>query len=105
LALVFVSNYGYGPAAAFVPGTYTHNAGNGGLWVTPVQPMQQTPVYLEGLWYPIVIAAVSFVVGMVYIKIKIKRSRIKHSYESDKRLLGLVWIALAVATAIIALTF
>jgi hypothetical protein len=32
---------------------------------------------LEGLWYPIVIAAVSFVVGMVYIKIKIKRSRIK----------------------------
>jgi hypothetical protein len=33
------------------------------------------PVYLEGLWYPIVIAAVSFVVGMVYIKIKIKRSQ------------------------------
>jgi hypothetical protein len=26
------------------------------------------PEYLEGLWYPIVIAAVSFVVGMVYIK-------------------------------------
>jgi hypothetical protein len=25
-------------------------------------------VLLEGLWYPIVIAAVSFVVGMVYIK-------------------------------------
>jgi hypothetical protein len=35
--------------------------------------------YLEGLWYPIVIAAVSFVVGMVYIKIKIKRSRIKNT--------------------------
>jgi hypothetical protein len=29
--------------------------------------------YLEGLWYPIVIAAVSFVVGMVYI-IKIKNA-------------------------------
>jgi tryptophan-rich sensory protein len=56
--------------------------------------------YLEGLWYPIVIAAVSFVVGMVYIKIKIKTlTNKKHSYESDKRLLGLVWIALAVATA------
>jgi hypothetical protein len=26
------------------------------------------PEYPEGLWYPIVIAAVSFVVGMVYIK-------------------------------------
>jgi hypothetical protein len=32
------------------------------------------PEYLEGLWYPIVIAAVSFVVGMVYIKIKIKNA-------------------------------
>jgi hypothetical protein len=39
-----------------------------------------------GLWYPIVIAAVSFVVGMVYIKIKIKTlTNKKHSYESDKK--------------------
>ena len=30
--------------------------------------------YLEGLWYPIVIAAVSFVVGMVYIKNKDKNA-------------------------------
>jgi hypothetical protein len=26
--------------------------------------------YLEGLWYPIIIASVCFVVGMVYIKNK-----------------------------------
>jgi len=32
--------------------------------------------YLEGLWYPIVIAAVSFVIGMVYIKNKDKNAHI-----------------------------
>jgi hypothetical protein len=32
--------------------------------------------YLEGLWYPIIIASVCFVVGMVYIKNKDE----KHSH-------------------------
>ncbi|RTZ07757.1 MFS transporter [Flavobacterium bomense] len=32
--------------------------------------------YLEGLWYPIVIAAISFVIGMVYIKNKDKNAHI-----------------------------
>jgi hypothetical protein len=42
-----------------------------------MQRLRPSGFYLEGLWYPIVIAAVSFVVGMVYIKIK--RSRIKNT--------------------------
>jgi hypothetical protein len=32
--------------------------------------------YLEGLWYPIIIASVCFVVGMVYIKNKEKNTHI-----------------------------
>jgi hypothetical protein len=32
------------------------------------------PEFYLRIWYPIVIAAVSFVVGMVYIKIKIKNA-------------------------------
>jgi hypothetical protein len=32
--------------------------------------------YLEGLWYPIIIASVCFVVGMVYIKTKMKKTLI-----------------------------
>ena len=30
----------------------------------------------EGLWYPIIIAAVSFVIGMVYIKNKDKNTHV-----------------------------
>jgi hypothetical protein len=63
-----------------------YHVGNGILEVTSCyfnlfctrQCKGPSGVYL-GLWYPIVIAAVSFVVGMVYIKIKIKRSRIKNT--------------------------
>jgi uncharacterized membrane protein len=65
-----------------------------------MQRLRPSGFYLEGLWYPIVIAAVSFVVGMVYIKIKIKTLTNKNTAMNQiKRLLGLVWIALAVATA------
>ncbi len=32
--------------------------------------------YLEGLWYPIIIAAVCFVIGMVYIKNKDKNAHV-----------------------------
>jgi hypothetical protein len=32
--------------------------------------------YLEGLWYPIIIASVCFVVGMVYIKNKDENTHI-----------------------------
>jgi hypothetical protein len=32
--------------------------------------------YLEGLWYPIIIASVCFVVGMVYIKTKMQKTLI-----------------------------
>jgi hypothetical protein len=42
--------------------------------------------YLEGLWYPIIIATVCFAVGMIYIKIKIlKYSHLIKSYESIKK--------------------
>jgi hypothetical protein len=85
----------YGPIAAFlvemfpVKIRYTsmslpYHVGNGILEVTSCyfnlfcdKRLRPSGVLPEGLWYPIVIAAVSFVVGMVYIKIKIKRSRIK----------------------------
>jgi hypothetical protein len=54
--------------------------------VTNAKDLGHPEFYLEGLWYPIVIAAVSFVVGMVYIKIKIKTlTNKKHSYESNKK--------------------
>jgi hypothetical protein len=39
-------------------------------FVTNAKDLGHPEFYLEGLLYPIVIAAVSFVVGMVYIKIK-----------------------------------
>jgi hypothetical protein len=44
------------------------------LFCDKCKRLRPSGFYLE-LWYPIVIAAVSFVVGMVYIKIKIKASR------------------------------
>ncbi|MDI5895309.1 MFS transporter [Flavobacterium algoritolerans] len=85
----------YGPIAAFlvemfpVKIRYTsmslpYHVGNGifgGLlpaistyFVTNSKDLGHPEFYLEGLWYPIVIAAVSFVVGMVYIKNKDKNA-------------------------------
>ncbi|MFV8331962.1 MFS transporter [Flavobacterium sp. GSP14] len=85
----------YGPIAAFlvemfpVKIRYTsmslpYHVGNGifgGLlpaistyFVTNAKGLGHPEFYLEGLWYPIVIAAVSFVVGMVYIKNKDKNA-------------------------------
>nr|WP_309758769.1 MFS transporter [Flavobacterium sp.] len=85
----------YGPIAAFlvemfpVKIRYTsmslpYHVGNGifgGLlpaistyFVTNAKDLGHPEFYLEGLWYPIVIAAVSFVVGMVYIKNKDKNA-------------------------------
>jgi hypothetical protein len=79
----------YGPIAAFlvemfpVKIRYTsmslpYHIGNGifgGLLpaistylVTHAKDAGQPEFYLEGLWYPIVIASVCFVIGMVYIK-------------------------------------
>ncbi|MFV8345984.1 MFS transporter [Flavobacterium sp. ZB4P13] len=87
----------YGPIAAFlvemfpVKIRYTsmslpYHVGNGifgGLlpaistyFVTNAKDLGHPEFYLEGLWYPIVIAAVSFVVGMVYIKNKDKNAHI-----------------------------
>lgn len=85
----------YGPIAAFlvemfpVKIRYTsmslpYHVGNGifgGLlpaistyFVTNAKDLGHPEYYLEGLWYPIVIAAVSFVIGMVYIKNKDKNA-------------------------------
>jgi hypothetical protein len=79
----------YGPIAAFlvemfpVKIRYTsmslpYHIGNGifgGLlpaistyFVTHAKDSRMSEFYLEGLWYPIVIASVCFVIGMVYIK-------------------------------------
>ncbi|MCL6461456.1 Predicted arabinose efflux permease, MFS family [Flavobacterium micromati] len=88
IQVIFVTMV-YGPIAAFlvemfpVKIRYTsmslpYHVGNGifgGLlpaistyFVTNAKDLGHPEFYLEGLWYPIVIAAVSFVVGMVYIK-------------------------------------
>jgi MFS family permease len=87
----------YGPIAAFlvemfpVKIRYTsmslpYHVGNGifgGLlpaistyFVTNAKDLGHPEFYLEGLWYPIVIAAVSFVIGMIYIKNKDKNAHV-----------------------------
>ena len=87
----------YGPIAAFlvemfpVKIRYTsmslpYHVGNGifgGLlpaistyFVTNAKDLGHPEFYLEGLWYPIVIAAVSFTIGMVYIKNKDKNAHV-----------------------------
>jgi MFS family permease len=87
----------YGPIAAFlvemfpVKIRYTsmslpYHVGNGifgGLlpaistyFVTTAKTAGESEFYLEGLWYPIVIASVSLVVGMVYIKNRDKNNHI-----------------------------
>jgi MFS family permease len=90
IQVIFVTMV-YGPIAAFlvemfpVKIRYTsmslpYHVGNGifgGLlpaistyFVTTAKTDGDPQFYLAGLWYPIVIAAVSFVIGMVYIKTK-----------------------------------
>ena len=87
----------YGPIAAFlvemfpVKIRYTsmslpYHVGNGifgGLlpaistyFVTHAQNSGKTDFYLDGLWYPIVIASVCFVIGMIYIDNKNKNSHL-----------------------------
>ena len=96
IQVIFVTMV-YGPIAAFlvemfpVKIRYTsmslpYHVGNGifgGLlpaistyFVTHAKDAGDAEFYLEGLWYPIVIASVSFVVGMVYIKNKDKNAHI-----------------------------
>jgi H+/Cl- antiporter ClcA len=95
IQVIFVTMV-YGPIAAFlvemfpVKIRYTsmslpYHVGNGifgGLlpaistyFVTNAKGTGPTPLnpefYLEGLWYPIVIAAICFVIGMIYIDRKI----------------------------------
>lgn len=90
IQVIFVTMV-YGPIAAFlvemfpVKIRYTsmslpYHVGNGifgGLlpaistyFVTTAKSDGDPQFYLAGLWYPIVIAAVSFVIGMVYLKTK-----------------------------------
>jgi MFS family permease len=90
IQVIFVTMV-YGPIAAFlvemfpVKIRYTsmslpYHIGNGifgGLlpaistyFVTHAKDAGQVEFYLEGLWYPIVIASICFVIGMVYIKNK-----------------------------------
>ena len=82
----------YGPIAAFlvemfpVKIRYTsmslpYHVGNGifgGLlpaistyFVTTAKDAGDPEFYLEGLWYPIIIAGISFIIGMIYIDRKI----------------------------------
>jgi len=96
IQVIFVTMV-YGPIAAFlvemfpVKIRYTsmslpYHVGNGifgGLlpaistyFVINAKEAGNPEFYLEGLWYPIVIAAVSFVVGMIYIKNKDKNTHI-----------------------------
>ena len=90
IQVIFVTMV-YGPIAAFlvemfpVKIRYTsmslpYHVGNGifgGLLpaistylVTSAKDNGDATFYLEGLWYPIIIASISFVIGMVYIKTK-----------------------------------
>jgi MFS family permease len=87
----------YGPIAAFLVEMFPakirytsmslpYHVGNGifgGLlpaistyFVTHGKDAGDAEFYLEGLWYPIVIASVCFVVGMIYIKNKDKNTHI-----------------------------
>ena len=96
IQVIFVTMV-YGPIAAFlvemfpVKIRYTsmslpYHVGNGifgGLlpaistyFVTQAKDAGNPEFYLEGLWYPIVIASVSLVVGMVYIKNRDKNNHI-----------------------------
>lgn len=91
IQVIFVT-MAYGPIAAFlvemfpVKIRYTsmslpYHVGNGifgGLLpaistylVTTSKDAGEAQFYLEGLWYPIIIAAVSFIIGMIYIDKKI----------------------------------
>jgi hypothetical protein len=78
----------YGPIAAFLVEMFAkirytsmslpYHVGNGILRITAAfyllvingKDAGDPEFYLEGLWYPIIIASVCFVVGMVYIKNK-----------------------------------
>jgi MFS family permease len=96
IQVIFVTMV-YGPIAAFlvemfpVKIRYTsmslpYHVGNGifgGLlpaistyFVTHAKDGGDPQFYLEGLWYPIVIASVSFVIGMIYIDNKNKNTHV-----------------------------
>jgi MFS family permease len=51
--------------------------------------------YLAGLWYPIIVALVCFVIGLIYLKPAVKFL----SNESLKKYLGYFWIALSLIIA------
>jgi MFS family permease len=96
IQVIFVTMV-YGPIAAFLVEMFPakirytsmslpYHVGNGifgGLlpaistyFVTHGKDAGDAEFYLEGLWYPIVIASVCFVVGMIYIKNKDKNTHI-----------------------------
>ncbi len=96
IQVIFVTMV-YGPIAAFLVEMFPakirytsmslpYHVGNGifgGLlpaistyFVTHAKDSGQADFYLEGLWYPIVIAAVCFVVGMIYIENKNKNTHV-----------------------------
>jgi MFS family permease len=90
IQVIFVTMV-YGPIAAFLVEMFPtkirytsmslpYHVGNGifgGLlpaistyFVTNAQANGDPEYYLEGLWYPIVIASICFVIGMIYLKSK-----------------------------------
>lgn len=96
IQVIFVTMV-YGPIAAFLVEMFPtkirytsmslpYHVGNGifgGLlpaistyFVTTSKEAGDPEFYLEGLWYPIIIAAVSLVIGMIYIKNKSKNTHI-----------------------------
>jgi hypothetical protein len=96
IQVIFVTMV-YGPIAAFLVEMFPtkirytsmslpYHVGNGifgGLlpaistyFVTNSKEAGDPEFYLEGLWYPIIIAAVSLVIGMIYIKNKSKNTHI-----------------------------
>lgn len=60
----------------------------------------QADYYLSGLWYPIIISAVCFIIGAIYITKSMSVTKKRSiTMEGLKRILGIVWIALALLTA------
>lgn len=118
--LISFVSMAYGPIAAFLVElfpikirytsmSFPYHIGNGifgGLMpaiatflvTTAAKDTSMAKPYLEGLNYPIAMISVCLIIGLVYMK----DAKIKKEFEMNglKRLLGIVWMVLGVATGL-----
>jgi MFS family permease len=88
-SMSFPYHIGNGIFGGLLPAISTYLA-NKASDSSPSLNANSTP-YLEGLWYPIGVALICFVIGLIYLKPAVKLV----SNEFIKKYLGLFWIALA----------